>query len=69
MMRVAVGFVLIIVGVLAFVRRKPVQPGGKLAGLAGLIGGPVGGGILTLIGLFLLASTSFVLVHADRSAT
>lgn len=66
MMRVAVGFVLIIVGVLAFVRRKPGQGGGKLAGIAGLIGGPVGGSILTMIGLGLLASTSFVLIPADR---
>jgi hypothetical protein len=66
MLRVLVGFILIIVGIAAFARRGQAQGGGRLAGLGSLLAGPIGGTVLTLLGLLLLASTSFVLVPADR---
>jgi len=69
MLRVLVGFVLILIGVSAFLRRgSPPQPGqgGRFATFGWLITGPVAGAVMTLGGLVLLASTSFVHIAADQ---
>jgi hypothetical protein len=69
MMYVVIGSILILIGLQAFFRRKqPQQPqaGGRAAILTSVFGGPVTGVVLILAGLGFLASTSFVLISADR---
>ena len=70
MLYVVIGAVLILVGLQAFMRRgKPPQqsgPAGRGALIASLLGGTVAGIIMVVAGLGFLASTSFVLVNADK---
>jgi hypothetical protein len=69
MLRVVIGFVLILIGLQALIRRRqPVQGGqqGQAAVIAALFGGPVAGVLMLLVGLGFLASTSFVLIGADK---
>lgn len=66
---VIIGFVLILLGLSAFFRRRPLQQPPTAGGgsvLASVKGSPVAGLLLVLIGLGFLASTSFVLIGADR---
>lgn len=65
---VVVGFVLIMFGIQAFLRRSQPSGGaqGRGAMIASLFGGPVAGIIMILAGIGFLASTSFVLISADR---
>ena len=66
---VVVGIVLIMFGAQAFLRRSQLSGGGvqgKGAMIASLFGGPVAGVIMVLAGIGFLASTSFVLISADR---
>ena len=71
MLRVAIGFVLILLALQAFLRRTPTVPSGPSGGrgvqIAGLFGGPFAGVLLLIAGLGFLASTSFVLIAADRA--
>ena len=65
MLRVLIGALLIMAGALAFMRLKSVLKagtGGRLGGLAG----PLMGAGLILGGLVLLASTSFVMIDANK---
>ena len=71
MLPVVIGIVLIILGVQAFLRRRGNDGDGSAqspqAVLArGLFGSASGGALLILVGLGFLASTSFVLVNADK---
>ena len=68
MMYVVIGAVLILIGLQAFFRKSQPQQqgGGRGALLASLIGGTVTGVVLIVAGLGFLASTSFVLISADR---
>jgi hypothetical protein len=66
---VVVGVVLIMFGIQAFLRRSQPSGGsaqGRGAMIASLFGGPVAGVIMVLAGIGFLASTSFVLISADR---
>lgn len=65
---VVVGVVLIMFGIQAFLRRSQPSGGaqGRGAMIATLLGGPVAGVIMVLAGIGFLASTSFVLISADR---
>jgi hypothetical protein len=68
MLYVVLGLILILFGLQAFLRRGQPQPaaGGRGAALAALVSGPVAGVLLILAGLAFLASTSFVLIGAER---
>lgn len=69
MLRVVIGFVLILLGLQAFWRRSQSTQGapqGRGAALASLFGGPVAGILLVMVGLGFLASTSFVLISAEK---
>ncbi len=68
MLYVIVGSLLILFGVMAMLKRatQAPMPQGKIATLGSAIGGPVLGVLLILAGLGVLASTSFVLIGADR---
>ncbi|NMD07776.1 MAG: hypothetical protein GYA66_07345, partial [Phyllobacteriaceae bacterium] len=71
MFPVLIGFVFILVGLQAMFRRRAVtaSTGGQMTManmVSGLLGNFVFGLVLVLLGLLFLASTSFVLISADR---
>src|SRR5262245_9433856 len=68
MLSVIVGLILIVFGIAALVRRhQPTQTAqGPQALIGALAGSPLVGIILILAGLGFFASTSFVLVEADK---
>ena len=69
MLPVIIGFVLIIAGIQAFIRRKPPLQGGPHGwpgNLSTLFSGPLAGAFMIVAGLGLLSSTSFVLISADK---
>jgi hypothetical protein len=69
MFRVIIGLVLIVFGLQAFFRRRSGQPAdlnNPRAALFSLLGGPAMGVLMVLAGLGFLASTSFVLISADK---
>lgn len=67
---VIIGIILILLGFHAFTRSATTLPAtlpaGRFAGLSGMFKGPVAGAMMVLIGLGFLASTSFVLIAADK---
>jgi hypothetical protein len=65
MIQVVIGVVAIVFGVLIFMRRG-AQPAGGGGGIGRFVAGRPAGGLLLIFGLFMLASTSFVVVDADR---
>jgi uncharacterized membrane protein YfcA len=68
MFSVVIGLILIVFGIAAlFRRRQPAQPSqGPQAVIGALAQSPLLGIILTLVGIGFLASTSFVLVSANK---
>jgi hypothetical protein len=69
MLRVVIGLVLIMIGIQALLRRgKPLDTTGqgRAAAAASLLGAPLTGILMVLVGLGFLASTSFVLIGADK---
>jgi hypothetical protein len=69
MLRVVIGLILILIGLQAFMRRRqPAQggPQGQMANVAAVFGGPLAGVVMVLAGLGFLASTSFLLISADK---
>ena len=69
MLPVIIGFVLIIAGIQAFMRRRPPVQGGPQGwpgNLSTLFSGPLAGAFMVVAGLGLLSSTSFVLISADK---
>lgn len=67
MFSVVIGFVLILLGLQAFFRRRAVvDTSNPRAAAFSLLSGPVGGIVMLLAGLAFLASTSFVLVNSDK---
>jgi hypothetical protein len=67
MFSVVIGFVLILLGLQAFFRRRgTMDTSSPRAAAFSLVSGPVGGIVLLLAGLVFLASTSFVLVGSDK---
>ena len=69
MLRVVIGIILILVGIQAFLRRRqavPTGPRGQAEIIAALFGGPLVGLLMVLVGLGFLASTSFLLISADK---
>lgn len=68
MMRVIIGLVLIVIGITALFRRRPAvpPPAGPWASLGALVASPLIGMIMAMVGLGFLASTSFVLIGADK---
>ncbi len=69
MLRVVIGIILILVGIQAFLRRRqavPAGPRGQAEIIAALFGGPLAGLLMVLAGLGFLASTSFLLISADK---
>lgn len=69
MFYVIVGLVLILFGVAAMFRRAPAPQGvqsGRAAVIGQILGGSLLGVVLIIAGLATLASTSFVLIAADR---
>jgi SPFH domain / Band 7 family len=67
MFSVVIGFILILLGLQAFLRRRPVvDTTNPTAAAFSLLRGPVGGMLMLLVGLAFLASTSFVLVSSDK---
>jgi uncharacterized membrane protein YfcA len=69
MLRVIIGFVLILIGFQAFLRRKAVAENSNQtlnATLLSMARGPLAGFLMILAGLGFLASTSFVLINADK---
>ena len=68
MLLVIIGFVLILLGVQAFFRKgqPPTGVPGRAALFAALLSGPVFGVLLIIVGLGFLASTSFVLIGANK---
>ena len=69
MLYVVIGFVLILFGIQSFFRRGQGLAGaqqGRAAIIGSLLGSPAVGVLLILAGLGFLASTSFVLVAADK---
>lgn len=64
MLGVFLGILAVVIGTLLLFRRKTARSGA--AGRLSFLFGPVGGVTFILVGLFLLASTSFILVDADR---
>lgn len=58
-----------IVGVQTFIRRRQAAEGapqGRAGLAAAVLGGPVAGVVMILVGLAFLESTSFALISADR---
>ncbi len=70
MFNVSIGFLLILVGLRAFLPRKSTSlttsPPSNFEWGTALLKGPVAGMVMIMIGLLMLASTSFVLVSADK---
>jgi hypothetical protein len=67
MFSVVIGFVLILLGLQAFLRRRAVvDTSNPKAAAFSLLSGPIGGVVMLLAGLAFLASTSFVLVGSDK---
>jgi hypothetical protein len=69
MLRVVIGFLLILLGIYALSQRgQPQQPDQvtRAGAIGSLFQGPFAGVVYILIGLGLLSSTSFVLIGADR---
>lgn len=69
MLRVVIGIILILVGIQAFLRRRqavPTGPRGQAEIIAAMFGGPFIGFLMLLLGLGFLASTSFLLISADK---
>ncbi len=70
MFNVFIGFLLILVGLRAFLPRKSTSlttsPPSNFEWGTALLKGPVAGMVMIMIGLLMLASTSFVLVSADK---
>ena len=69
MLLVIVGLILILIGAQSFFKRRPAALSGaqtQTEAVAALLGSPVVGIVMILIGLGFLASTSFVLVPADK---
>ena len=69
MMQVVIGFVLILAGMQSFIRRRAPQQAGpqdRAAAIATLLASPLAGLLMVLLGLGFLASTSFVLIAADK---
>ena len=68
MLSVVIGFVLILLGLQAFFRRRsgPADTSSPRAAAFSLLSGPLGGIVMVLAGLAFLASTSFVLISAER---
>ncbi len=69
MLLVIVGLILILIGAQSFFKRRPAALSGaqnQAAAVAALLGSPVVGIVMILVGLGFLASTSFVLVPADK---
>jgi len=68
MVGIVVGFLLVVVGVILFWRPRPkpaTSGANRILRLAGFFAGRAGGLVMTLIGIFLLASSSFVFVDAN----
>jgi hypothetical protein len=68
MFSVVIGFVLILLGVQSLIRRRSatVDTSNPRAAAFSLLGSPVVGLLMLLLGLAFLASTSFVLVSSDK---
>ena len=69
MLRVVIGIILILVGIQAFLRRRqavPAGPRGQVEIIVALFGGALAGLLMVLAGLGFLASTSFLLIGADK---
>jgi SPFH domain / Band 7 family len=68
MFSVVIGIVLILIGVQALIRRRSVavDTSNPRAAAFSLLGGPLGGILMLLAGLGFLASTSFVLISAEK---
>jgi hypothetical protein len=67
MFSVVIGFVLILLGLQTFLRRRAaIDTTNPRAAAFSLLSGPVGGIVMLLAGLAFLASTSFVLVGSDK---
>jgi SPFH domain / Band 7 family len=67
MFSVVIGFILILVGLQTFFRRRAaIDTSNPRAAAFSLLSGPVGGIVMLLAGLAFLASTSFVLVGSDK---
>ena len=69
MLLVIVGLILILIGAQSFFKSRPAALSGaqnQAAAVAALLGSPVVGIVMILVGLGFLASTSFVLVPADK---
>jgi len=64
MLGVVLGILAVLIGTLLLFRRKAARLG--TPGRLSFLFGPAGGIAFILVGLFLLASTSFILVDADR---
>ncbi len=70
MLSVVVGFVLILFGLQASLRRRPAAPASgpwsAQQAATTFLSGPLAGILMVLVGLMLLSSTSFVLINADK---
>ncbi len=69
MLLVVIGIILILIGIQAFLRRRqavPAGPRGQAEIIAAMFGGPFIGFLMLLLGLGFLASTSFLLIGADK---
>lgn len=69
MLAVIIGLVLILIGAQAFLRRRQVATGApqnQATMVANLLGGPLAGFLMILAGLGFLASTSFLMIGADK---
>jgi SPFH domain / Band 7 family len=68
MFSVVIGIVLILIGIQALIRRRSVavDTSNPRAAAFSLLGGPLGGILMLLAGLGFLASTSFVLISAEK---
>lgn len=69
MLAVIIGLVLILIGAQAFLRRRQAvagTPQNQVTMIANLLGGPLAGFLMILAGLGFLASTSFLMIGADK---
>jgi SPFH domain / Band 7 family len=68
MLRVIIGAILILIGIQSFLRKRQSVPIGnqQSAYLISFLGGPLAGSLMILAGLGFLASTSFLLISADK---
>jgi hypothetical protein len=69
MLRVVIGLILILIGAQAFLRRRQAPTSGpqsQASLVANLLGGPLAGFLMIIAGLGFLASTSFLLIGADK---